>query len=60
MTVTADVRATVASLRAEVAELHPELTRYGLVVWTAGNVSARVPGRRPAGDQAVRRLLRRR
>ena len=44
MTVTADVRATVASLRTEVAALHRELTRYGLVIWTAGNVSARVPG----------------
>jgi L-ribulose-5-phosphate 4-epimerase len=44
MTVTADVRATVASLRAEVAGLHRELTRYQLVIWTAGNVSARVPG----------------
>jgi L-ribulose-5-phosphate 4-epimerase len=44
MTITADVRATVASLRAEVAELHRELTRYQLVIWTAGNVSARVPG----------------
>ena len=38
------VRATVQSLRAEVADLHGELTRYGLVIWTAGNVSARVPG----------------
>src|SRR3712207_5319193 len=27
-----------------VAELHRELTRYQLVIWTAGNVSARVPG----------------
>jgi L-ribulose-5-phosphate 4-epimerase len=27
-----------------VADLHRELTRYGLVAWTAGNVSARVPG----------------
>src|SRR5207342_2377618 len=34
----------VASLRAEVAQLHAELIRYQLVVWTAGNVSARVPG----------------
>ena len=32
------------SLRSELAELHRELTRYGLVIWTAGNVSARVPG----------------
>ena len=38
------VRATVRALRADVADLHGELTRYGLVVWTAGNVSARVPG----------------
>lgn len=32
------------SLREEVSALHSELVRYGLVVWTAGNVSARVPG----------------
>jgi L-ribulose-5-phosphate 4-epimerase len=31
-------------LRAEVAQLHAHLTRWGLVTWTAGNVSARVPG----------------
>ena len=31
-------------VRREVAELHAELTRNGLVVWTAGNVSARVRG----------------
>lgn len=31
-------------VRQEVADLHGELVRYGLVVWTAGNVSARVPG----------------
>ncbi|WP_433888956.1 L-ribulose-5-phosphate 4-epimerase [Streptomyces sp. CA-111067] len=34
----------VASLRYQVADLHQELVRYGLVVWTAGNVSGRVPG----------------
>ncbi|HET7822714.1 MAG TPA: L-ribulose-5-phosphate 4-epimerase [Ornithinibacter sp.] len=39
------VRGTVERLRAEVADLHAELVRYGLVIWTAGNVSARVPGR---------------
>ena len=33
----------VDNARAEVAALHAELVRYGLVVWTAGNVSARVP-----------------
>jgi L-ribulose-5-phosphate 4-epimerase len=40
----ADVDAEVARLRAEVCTLHGELTRWGLVAWTAGNVSARVPG----------------
>lgn len=30
--------------RREVAALHRELVRYGLVTWTAGNVSARVRG----------------
>src|SRR3712207_821018 len=39
-TVTADVE----RLRREVAALHAELPRNELVVWTAGNVSARVPG----------------
>jgi L-ribulose-5-phosphate 4-epimerase len=41
----AGVQDTIARLRAQVASLHAELTRYDLVVWTAGNVSARVPGR---------------
>ncbi|MEV4369733.1 L-ribulose-5-phosphate 4-epimerase [Nonomuraea sp. NPDC049637] len=31
-------------MRATVAGLHAELVHYGLVVWTAGNVSGRVPG----------------
>ena len=35
---------TLAELRETVAELHSELVRYNLVVWTAGNISARVPG----------------
>ncbi len=35
---------TVQAVREDVAQLHAELVRYGLVVWTAGNVSARVPG----------------
>src|SRR5215207_3299541 len=35
---------TIDRIRREVCELHAELTRYQLVVWTAGNVSARVPG----------------
>jgi len=44
MTITAEVAATINTLRREVCALHAELTRYQLVVWTAGNVSARVPG----------------
>ncbi|MDR0592329.1 MAG: L-ribulose-5-phosphate 4-epimerase [Bifidobacteriaceae bacterium] len=35
--------AAVRRLRQEVAALHGELTRWQLVAWTAGNVSARVP-----------------
>ncbi|WP_019928191.1 L-ribulose-5-phosphate 4-epimerase [Nocardia sp. BMG111209] len=31
-------------LRTHLVDLHRELIRWGLVVWTAGNVSARVPG----------------
>jgi L-ribulose-5-phosphate 4-epimerase len=34
----------VLSARTSVAALHQELTGNGLVAWTAGNVSARVPG----------------
>jgi L-ribulose-5-phosphate 4-epimerase len=33
-----------SALRREVCALHAELPRHGLVVWTSGNVSARVPG----------------
>lgn len=44
MSVVGDVAAAVLRLRDEVCALHAELTRYQLVVWTAGNVSARVPG----------------
>ena len=49
------VAQVVDELRRQVAELHRELVRYQLVVWTAGNVSARVPGHGPARHQAVRR-----
>ena len=44
MTIAAALAEVVADLRVEVATLHAELPRWGLVVWTAGNVSARVPG----------------
>jgi L-ribulose-5-phosphate 4-epimerase len=43
MRVSAGQRTTIADLRQQVADLHEELVRYALVVWTAGNVSARVP-----------------
>jgi L-ribulose-5-phosphate 4-epimerase len=33
-----------AELRREVCALHSELPRHGLVTWTSGNLSARVPG----------------
>ncbi|MDR0488321.1 MAG: L-ribulose-5-phosphate 4-epimerase [Propionibacteriaceae bacterium] len=39
-----DVATQILRLRAEVSALHSELIRWDLVVWTAGNISARVPG----------------
>ena len=45
MSVSTDVTSTIRALREDVAALHAELTRWQLVAWTAGNVSARVPGR---------------
>jgi L-ribulose-5-phosphate 4-epimerase len=44
MSVPAEAAEAVATIRREVALLHAELPRNELVVWTAGNVSARVPG----------------
>lgn len=41
---TAREEETINLVRGEVADLHSELVRYGLVVWTGGNVSGRVPG----------------
>jgi L-ribulose-5-phosphate 4-epimerase len=34
----------LSDLRREVCALHAELPRHGLVTWTSGNLSARVPG----------------
>jgi L-ribulose-5-phosphate 4-epimerase len=34
----------ISKIRDEVCRLHAELVRNGLVAWTSGNVSARVPG----------------
>src|SRR4051795_5406155 len=45
MSIGTDIDVTIQALRQQVADLHGELTRNGLVAWTAGNVSARVPGR---------------
>jgi len=39
-----DLAQAIVGLRGSLAELLVELVRNGLVVWTGGNVSARVPG----------------
>jgi L-ribulose-5-phosphate 4-epimerase len=44
MKLSAQVKQDIDRLRIEVCALHAELIRWNLVVWTAGNVSARVPG----------------
>lgn len=46
-----DLATRVHSVREDVARLHAELPRWGLVVWTAGNVSQRVRGEAPDGSQ---------
>ncbi|MFY1636805.1 L-ribulose-5-phosphate 4-epimerase [Solwaraspora sp. WMMB335] len=40
----AELSGRIAKLRVEVCQLHQHLTRWGLVTWTSGNVSARVTG----------------
>jgi L-ribulose-5-phosphate 4-epimerase len=40
----AAIEEAVAVLRQQVSDLHGELVRYNLIVWTGGNVSGRVPG----------------
>lgn len=37
-----EVEASIRAIRADVARLHGELVRNGLVIWTGGNVSGRV------------------
>jgi L-ribulose-5-phosphate 4-epimerase len=39
-----EIKVAIARVRADIARLHGELTANGLVVWTGGNVSGRVPG----------------
>ncbi len=40
----AELQSSIDSVRADVAALHAELVRNGLVIWTGGNISGRVPG----------------
>jgi L-ribulose-5-phosphate 4-epimerase len=39
-----EIQDSIARVRDDVARLHGELVRYGLVIWTGGNISGRVPG----------------
>ncbi|TFC67846.1 MULTISPECIES: class II aldolase/adducin family protein, partial [unclassified Cryobacterium] len=39
-----EIEVAIARVRADIARLHGDLTANGLVVWTGGNVSGRVPG----------------
>ncbi|MDG4786902.1 L-ribulose-5-phosphate 4-epimerase [Micromonospora sp. WMMD1102] len=41
---TGTISEAVARIRQEVCRLHEQLTRWELVTWTSGNISARVPG----------------
>ena len=47
----AELTSRVAKTRALVAELHAELPKWGLIVWTAGNVSQRIRGEAEDGSQ---------
>ncbi len=47
------MRVAIDAARVDVAALHAELPRWGLVAWTAGNVSARVRGVDGADDLLV-------
>ncbi|MEA9986660.1 L-ribulose-5-phosphate 4-epimerase [Subtercola sp. RTI3] len=40
----AETDAAIDIVRGDVSRLHSELTKYGLVIWTGGNISGRVPG----------------
>lgn len=44
--VSLEVEASISEVRRDVARIHPELVRYGLIAWTTtgGNVSGRIPG----------------
>lgn len=49
----ADVLSAIEETRRRVCALHTELIRWGLVVWTAGNVSERVALEGPGSDLFV-------
>lgn len=51
MSVPESMREAVEAARVTVCALHSELTRWGLVVWTAGNVSQRVRGQAEDGSE---------
>jgi L-ribulose-5-phosphate 4-epimerase len=44
MSIDSATTTAVREVRAQVAGLHAELVTAGLVAWTAGNISARIPG----------------
>lgn len=48
---TSEFQQKVADARERVARLHGELTRWDLVVWTAGNVSERIRGKAEDGSE---------
>lgn len=39
-----EIEVAIARVRSDVSRLHVQLTRNGLVAWTGGNLSGRVPG----------------
>ncbi|MEO8527644.1 MAG: L-ribulose-5-phosphate 4-epimerase [Pseudolysinimonas sp.] len=41
---TPELEDAISATREKVARLHAELVKYGLVIWTGGNISERVPG----------------
>lgn len=53
VTVPTHLAQAVRQARQQVSALHAELLRWGLVTWTAGNVSARVPDPESGADLLV-------
>lgn len=59
MGVAPELQQVVDMLRDQLSELHAELVCNHLVVWTAGNIAARVPGHDLMVIKHLRRALRR-